>query len=467
MSPKNSNLLERFLQFNAEHKLFSAGQKICIALSGGIDSVVLFDLFIKIRQKLDLEICAAHLNHQLRGEEADSDQVFVESLCSSQNVPCFVDKKDVRTYGRERKMSTEEAAREVRYAFLKETARRTDSHLIALAHNANDQAETFLDHLTRGAGLAGLSGMEPVREDFIRPLLFATRKDIELYARQNGLAFRIDSTNTDVSYKRNRIRHELLPLLEKYNPRIISSLNKTAAILGNADVFMQNQAKEAYNSCLIAKDAEKIILDIESYLLYFPALQRYILAHSLKELSQDERLIDFDLVERINTLIKKRAAGKKVPLTEQVAVTVAASELVVGCFRQGSEEIILDPVAGLHELWDGWILEINSESKPLEQMLLNGSESDASVDADLIHQPVKVRTWRRGDRFQPINFAGSKKLSDFFIDLKVPFYLKKRIPILECPSGIVWVAGYRLDNRFKVTAKTKNILRCELRKNAG
>jgi tRNA(Ile)-lysidine synthase len=467
MSSNNNNLLKRFLQFNAEHKLFSAGQKVCIALSGGIDSVVLFDLFMKIRQELDIEICAAHLNHQLRGEEADSDQAFVERLCASRNVPCFVDKRDVKTYARERKMSTEEAAREVRYVFLKEIARRTDSHLIALAHNANDQAETFLDHLTRGAGLAGLGGMVPVRENFIRPLLFAPRKDIELYARQNSLAFRFDSTNTDISYKRNRIRHELLPLLEKYNPCIISSLNKTASILGDANAFMQNQAQEAYNSCLIEKDAEKIILDIESYLVYFRVLQWYILAHTLKELNQDERLIHYDVVERITNLIKKRSAGKKVLLTDQVAVTVTASELVFSCFRQSSEEIILDPIAGLHELWDGWILEINGESKPLEQMLRNGSESRAYVDADLIQQLVKVRTWRRGDRFQPINFAGSKKLSDFFIDLKVPFYLKKRIPILECPSGIVWVAGYRLDDRFKVTAKTKNVLRCELRKNAG
>ena len=460
------DILDTFISFNKKHQLFNFGDSILVALSGGVDSVVLLHLLHRLMKEWGLKIHVAHLNHMIRGEESDGDELFVIELCAKWDVPCTVNRRDVPGFQKKEGISVEMAAREVRYKFLDEVAREQQCRCIAIAHNANDQAETVLDHLMRGSGITGLSGMPVKRDHYIRPLLFATRDEIERYAQEQALSFQKDSSNEDVSYKRNRIRHNLIHIIEEqFNPRAVSALNKVSSIMTEADEYLDYSANEALKHCIRYKDRDKIILDIIEFLAYFNILQKYVLRKALKHLGRDERLLNFKVFEKIRLLLEKRRYGTFLDLGQNVQIRLSPDELVIGTFHQHDEEIQIDSIPFKSDLWDGWNLEINRDGKPLDEIVKNSDLNVAWVDEDCLQGTLKVRTLREGDRFYPLNFKGSKKLSDFFIDKKIPFYERQRIPVLECRKGIVWLCGFRLDDRFKVTTRTKRVLNLKLSRN--
>lgn len=460
---KNQNLVNQFLQYNRAHRLFTGGDRIIIALSGGLDSVVLFELFYQIKQQYNLTLHAVHFNHQLRSEASDGDETFVKQLCASKKIPLTIERFDVGAYCVKNKLSTETGARECRYSFFRKMAKWLDFPHVATAHNANDNAETILDHIIRGAGLRGLRGIAAKRDIFIRPLLFAGREEIELFARENNIAFREDATNKDIVYKRNRIRHVVLPVLkEQFNPRIIDALNHLGANMTEVDKYIEFETEKAFNNCLKFKDKQKIILDIEDFLAYFTALQKRILVYSLDLIGQDPRLADFDFYQRLEQVLQKKQSGKIFNITKQLHITADKQNLVIWQDPPDLKALTHVIIPGEYPFWEKHIFEIKKSKKPLE---FHGKDKTSEwIDADKIVEPLQIRAVKPGDRFHPVNFGGSKKVSDFFIDEKIPVYERYTIPILTCKTGIIWICGQRLDDRFKITDKTKKVLNIRLRK---
>ncbi|HQI49996.1 MAG TPA: tRNA lysidine(34) synthetase TilS, partial [bacterium] len=296
-------MIEQFIAYIREHDLFRSGTRILVAVSGGIDSVVLVDLLAQLAPEWRLELYAAHYNHQLRGADSDGDEAFVHALCAERAIPCETGRGEVRAWARQHRLSLETAGRTLRYAFLQETARRRGCTVIATGHHAGDQAETVLDRLIRGAGARGLAGIAPrspaasAREPadaaasepeplwLIRPLLFASRTAITVWAEARGLTWREDASNRDRRIRRNRIRHELLPLLQTYNPRIESALCRTADHLRETEAFLCSAAREALDRCRVEESWGKIVIEKEPFLSYFIILQKYALQEAWRRIS--------------------------------------------------------------------------------------------------------------------------------------------------------------------------------------
>lgn len=459
------NLQSELIKYSKRQKLFSAGDKILVAVSGGVDSVVLLYLLYKISPKLKFEIYIAHFNHQLRGEESDGDESFVKNLANELSFPYFAGSKNVAAFAKTTKQSIEMAARECRYNYLQEVANKIGANLIATGHNADDQAETILQHFLRGSGVAGLVGIKPQINNIIRPLLFATRQDIKNYAQKNKIPFREDSTNRLTIYQRNQIRHELLPHLENnYNPSLTKALNRMGENFLELENYLIEQSQNALETCIKQQDSTKIILDISEFFTYFSLLQKYVLKAALKKIHLDPGLLDFEKLAQINALLQKKQSGGKIKLNNTVDFVVSSDEIYIGPPDQDIPPLRIKTVPGYYDLGSGWIIEIFKEPLPSSSVLKNSSSFEEWIDQEKVAGDMLVRSTRDGDSFFPINFNGSKKVSDLLIDSKIPVYARKQIPIVECDNGIIWIGGMRLDDRFKITNSTKNILHLQLRK---
>jgi len=455
-------LERRFGEEIKKGALISPGDKILVAVSGGVDSVVLLDLLWGIRKEYALELKVVHLNHQLRGKEADQDEEFVKRLAEDYGLECICQRADVKGFVEKNKVSIETGARLLRYEFFEEVLERTGFDKLATGHQGNDQAETFLDRLLRGSGLQGLAGIPASREKFIRPLLFATREEIQRYAREKGLPFREDSSNRSLEYRRNRIRWELIPLLEKFNPRIVQTLTRVCQILRENEEYLRHQAQEALQRAAKKVGKKEIILDIKKFSSYFIIVQKYVLFLALELLGVRGERVGFHEIERIVDLVKQGRKGRRVPITEEVEATLEEEGLVL--YRRLREKLYQRiEVSKSYCLQDGevrfssQVIELNNHPPQFDD-----NRNVELVDYDRLSQPLILRSPQRGDRFRPLGMKGFKKLSDFFTDEKIPRYLRERIPVLECSEGIVWVCGLRIDDRFKITPQTRRALRVEV-----
>ena len=458
------DLFRTFKKTLQKRAFVEKGNHVLVALSGGPDSVALFDLFYRIRQDLDLKISVGHYNHELRGSESEADELFVKNLCQERDVEFRCERGDVSKFAKKAKLSIEQAARIMRYDFLERTADSISADVIATGHTANDQAETVLDRLIRGSGITGLKGIPERRDKYIRPLLGFRRHEIMAYIKHRNLEYCVDSSNRELNYRRNRIRHELLPLIKQnFNPRIVASLNRLAHIMSENEAFLLSESQKAFEQCIQSQESDKIVLDILCFLTYFKVIQKYMVLLGIEKLGISKDQVDFTILEQVIYNVKHRRSGKFVDVGRECQILVAGHELV---FRRILDEALPNPVEvdmqnEYHPLWDGIVLKIKqcNSSKISETYKSNSREV---VDSQTLTPPVKVRVYKKGDRFYPLNLGGSKKLSDFFTDEKIPIYRRKRIPILECNSGIVWVCGYRLDERFKITPNTEKYLQLEI-----
>jgi tRNA(Ile)-lysidine synthase len=458
-------LLQNFTEILFEYSLIELGDHVLVALSGGPDSVVMFDLFCRVRQELQLEISAAHFNHGLRGTEADADEEFVKKLCQRANVECWSDRGDVQNFAKKKKLSLEHAARKMRYNFFERVANSTKANAIATGHNANDQAETVLDRIIRGSGITGLEGIPVKRGKFIRPLLWTKRSEIMDYIQERNLAYRIDSSNVDIQFRRNRIRHTLLPFLQRdFNPRIVPTLSRLTQVMSENESYLLHESQKAYKQCIKFRTSDKIVLDILCFLTYFKIIQKYILMLGLEELGVLREYVHFSLLEQAINNIKRRRSGKILRVGKNCRVFVAGPEFVLQLDQlEESQKIVqINLEKEEHQLWAGLILRSKRYKRKGNSASFQSSTLVEIVDWEKLVNPVRVRVFKQGDRFFPLNMGNSKKLSDFFIDEKIPIYKRSQIPILESRDDIVWICGYRLDDRFKVTPQTRTILRLEL-----
>jgi tRNA(Ile)-lysidine synthase len=458
-------LFQKVKETIKKYFMLSGQERVLVALSGGPDSVCLLHVLKNLKEELRLDLSVLYVDHGLRPEEVVGEKKFCENLCAKFSIPFLVKSIDVISYAKENKLNKQEAARELRYRVFDDTAREINAHRIALGHTADDQAETLIMRLLRGSGHAGLSGIPPVRGKFIRPLIRVQRKEIKQYLEEERIDFIVDSSNLKKDYLRNTIRLSLMPLIKEMNPNIIDTLSRTAAIF---------REEERYFEILVAKTLMKLISrktdsNIELFLSPLEAMEKIILRRTLRRAIDETnglRGINFVHIEDIIELIKKGKAGDRLYLPHGIRAIKAYSTLILTSEPPVKLDIYTLEVSGEAVLKEAGILIKASiqGSQDLEIKDLRPSDVFAAFDADRLIFPLIIRPRKEGDFFYPHGFGKKKKIQDFFVDEKVPREERDAIPLIISGEDIVWVVGYRGDERFRVTGGTKKVLKLEIKK---
>jgi tRNA(Ile)-lysidine synthase len=455
-----STLLSRVKGTIRRHCLLQIGDRVLIACSGGPDSAALLNLLYGIKDNYQIQLYLAHINHGLRGSDSEKDETFVKSLGRVFDLPVFVKKIGVKKLSQREKLSIEEAARMARYEFFEALADRLKIDKIATGHTQNDQAETVLMRLLRGAGPAGLSGIPIKRGRIIRPLLKVPRKDILKYLKVNRIRFRVDKTNLKSHYLRNKVRNRLLPQLSKeYNPNLVAVLSRTAENLSESQSFINQQIELQTGRILSRQDKNSIILNLPKLRRLSLVLQKGMIRSAWQKLSGELYPLDFDEVDRVLRLAISGKAGQRVNLKKNYWAEKSRASLI---FMQKEPKLNKLRIPLKKEIrLDKLHLKIKSEifnRSDLPDKISTRNEREAYLDLDKFTLPPVLRGWKNGEKFKPLGMEGSKKLSDFFTDLKVPRYLRENVPVLSSNGRIAWVVGYRISEDFKVIPQTKRVL---------
>ncbi len=446
------------------HQMISTGEAIGVAVSGGIDSVALLDILVNLREEFQVSLVVLHLNHGIRGEEAERDQRFVQDLSKKYALPYLTRRVDVPIYMKETSLSLQEAARELRYRFFDEAIKEHNLDKVALGQTADDQAETVLMRFIKGAGSRGLKGIPYVRGVYIRPLLELWRQQLQEYIEQRGLSFVEDSSNLKNTYLRNRIRHELLPYLMQYNPNIKQRLVRLAQVLGEDELCLEGQAQQLSHE-IIKKGNMEVSIHIPDLLRLPSALQARILQGSFEHISSG-KVLEYPQLKGLLQMVQGVGANKQMPLPGGYWAAKIYNTLLLRADKgeekgKGLKEIILQ-VPGITMLQD---LGMKIEATVCEgQASYRPDPREAYLDHNRLRFPLRLRSYRPGDSFIPLGMKGKKKIKDFFIDLKIPRGKRKQIPLIVSGGDICWVAGYRIDERFKVRKETNKTLRLALLK---
>ena len=465
-------LAQRVLHFIQKEHLVSTPSCLLVAVSGGPDSVCLLHILAELREKLGITLHIAHLNHKLRGAESEADARYVSELAHRLGIPVTTEERDVKAHQARQHISLEEAAREVRYTFLSQVAQAIRAEEAAAGHTADDHTETILMHLVRGTGIKGLQGLKPRTQwqlagnsvTIVRPLLQISREETAEYCRQHHLAPRIDTSNLSLSPLRNRIRHQLLPLLKSYNPQVAEALQRTARIAGDDLGFIDQQCLQLWAE-IAQKQGNVIIIDKQRLLKSPSVLRRYLLRMSIEKLVGNIKDIEMRHIEDIMSILTK-PAGKRLDLPGGLIFAVEYDRYMLTQDRES-----LSPFPPLEDEFPlklpgettlpGWRIEAIITGPSIVKGkgigLINNALT-AHFDLDKAGDRLSVRSRQRGDRFQPLGMSQPKKLGEFMIDAKIPQAWRGRIPIVCSQKHILWVVGWRIDDRAKVTEGTKRIL---------
>ena len=442
------NFIHQFSTYNLAENLFSKTDKIVVAFSGGCDSMVLAHVLHAIHQP----IVIAHCNFKLRGDEADADENFAKNIANDLKVPFHSIAFETEKFATENKISIQQAARELRYNWFEDLRKKNGFDKIATAHHLNDSIETFFINLLRGTGINGLTGIPSKNEKIIRPLLFTTRNEIEAYAKENELHFRNDSSNLSDDYLRNKLRHHVLPLLQEINPSFEKTMQQNVRNLKDAKL-LYDFAVEKKSKKLIAKNNDECRIDFKLLMhqtapktLLFELLQPFGFNHS-----QTNEIVENKNLQSGSSFF---SASHKVLKHRNELIIVANT-------AQIDSIIYVDEQTKIAETFIGKFTFQKEEWKADDK--ISTEKNIAMLDADKIEFPLLLRTWKRGDYFYPLGMnRKKKKLSDFFIQEKLSLIEKEKIILLCEKEKIIWVAGKRIDDRFKITNQTKNILKIKL-----
>jgi tRNA(Ile)-lysidine synthase len=479
LAKKEITLEQRVLHYIQKRSLFSPGVTLLVAVSGGADSVCLLHLMLQLHKELDVKLQVAHLNHKLRGEESDDDAWYVVDLAHRLGVPVTMDTRDITAYRERRRCSLEEAAREVRYNFLAEAARKSGASCVLVGHTRDDQVETILMHIIRGTGIAGLRGLQdratlrpgengsPLA--VVRPLLEVARQETVDYCRRSKLEPRNDSSNESHVFLRNRIRLELLPVLRNYNPQIDAAVLRLAAIAADQVSYIEAQASTLWNE-IAQTEGSTVYLDKKEMLKLLPTMQRHLFRMAIEQLAGNLRDIEADHIEAMLNLLSS-PAGKSLCLPHDLKLLVEYGRLILTFTGTSScpfpllENEISLTIPG-ETLLPGWKVTVGIGKKIVSADTNGENNFTASFDLDKTGKQLLVRARKRGDRFQPLGMKQTKKLQDFMVDARIPRTWRCRVPLLCSPQQILWVVGWRIDNRVKVTEATKKVLNITFEKAA-
>jgi tRNA(Ile)-lysidine synthase len=439
-------MLQRFKQFIKQENLFLTNQKILIAVSGGIDSVALCHLMHEAGYSFGI----AHCNFKLRGDDSEKDEKFVNQLSKRFDAPFYTKRFDTLSYTVQNKISVQMAARDLRYAWFEEIRKKNHYDFIAVAHHQDDEVETFFINLIRGTGIAGLHGIKAKSGKIVRPLLFTGRKEIEEFSKKNKIKFREDKSNQSTKYLRNKIRLQFIPMLKELNPDIESAVKSEIQRIKQIENIFQK----------LVKEKQEEIQSIEGNIIKFNISK--LLQIENNEIFLYEFLKPFgfsgDIIQQILKSLKAES-GRQF-MSDSYRILKDREYLIVSPYQTDDVLESFIVTKGYKELQVPVHLKF-SENKFSKKTDINKDKNFAYLDLEKLHFPLQIRKWERGDYFIPFGMTGKKKISDYFTDIKLSLFEKENTWLLCNGDDIIWVIGHRIDERYRITTKTKNIFIAE------
>ena len=457
-------MLDKVIEYIKENEIIKQGDKILVALSGGPDSVCLLHILHRLKEPFNLKLGAIHINHMLRGEEADNDEKYIIKLCDELGINHYVKRIDIEYVARDTNVSLEVAGRNERYKAFEKIREKYEYDKIAVAHNANDQAETVLMRIMRGTGLEGLTGIKSKRIDgIIRPILCLNRQEIEEYCEKNNLNPRIDASNYERTYSRNKVRLDILPYMkENFNKDIIDTLNRMTLLLQKDNEFIEEYSNKCYN-IYCENYGEKIKVSKNLFEKEMDSIITRVLIRVFKEISNSYQNFEMKHIYEVVNLAKK-STGKKLNLTNKIICENLYGDIIFSKEDKPKEKIEDNEVKINKDdifnkvIFDDYTIRFEVvENKNKVEFSKNNLIK--LFDYDNIEKEIIIRYRKDGDKITPLGMNGSKKLKDIFIDLKIPREKRDTIPIVCFDDNISWVVGYKTSQLFKVTKNTNKILK--------
>jgi tRNA(Ile)-lysidine synthase len=436
----------KFLSYNIDNQLFKTTDKILLTVSGGMDSVFMVYLFLK--SGIDFGI--AHCNFKLRQEESEKDEQFVRGLAKQNKLPFYTTAFDTKAFAANKGISIQMAARDLRYAWFEKIREENNFDYIATAHHKNDVAETMLINLSKGTGLAGLHGIKAKNDKIIRPLLGFTRKEIEGFIKKNKFDYREDKSNADTKYIRNKIRHKVIPELEKINPSLIETLCQEGQQFLELEEIISQKIEEVKKECVLI-DNDLVKINIEKLKSLSP-LKTYIY-YLIKDFGFNITDVS-DIINGLEDQSGKVYYADKYQLLKDRKYLIISSKT-----EMKAKEYIVNSIADFKEL----PISIHGSIKSKTNIEISKLNTIAYLDEGKIQFPLVLRKWSKGDIFRPLGMTGNKKISDFFIDEKLSLLEKENTWLLTSNKTICWVVGMRISETYKITTATNNVLLLELK----
>ncbi|WP_066889726.1 tRNA lysidine(34) synthetase TilS [Clostridium nigeriense] len=455
-------MINKVRDFVIENNLIQNGDKVLVALSGGPDSVCLLSILYKLKDYFNIEIGAAHVNHMLRGEEALKDEEYARHICCELGVEFFSRSIDIKKISESKGISHELAGREERYKFFEIISKENGYNKIAIAHNANDQAETILMNMMRGSGIEGLCGIRSKRKGgIIRPILCLSRSEIEEYCSENKLNPRIDKTNLENIYNRNKVRLDILPYMKNnFNKDIVETINRMANLLQIDNDFIEKECNNSYKKyCTINK--KELVISKEAFLIEKAILTR-IIKKSFIEFSGKHNNFEMKHVYEVISLANN-STNKRINLPNGIIAENIYGDIYlkfINKVKSENKEVILNK-----NQVDKRNIEYEDYNISFD-ILTNKNNIEFSnnllikyFDYDKIKEKLIIRKRKNGDKMVPLGMNGTKKIKDIFMDLKIPVEQRDNVPILCFDNEIAWLVEHKVSDRFKVTRETKNIIK--------
>ncbi len=460
----NLKIEEKVHQMITHRDLLRSGDRIVVAVSGGPDSVALLACIVALSPRWNWEISIGHVNHGLRGAESDEDAAFVEQLGNLFGLPVSIRKVNLRK--QYFKQSLQAYARVIRYQALENILQERCATKIAMGHTADDQAETVLMWMLRGSGTGGLSGIPPKRgARIVRPFLDLSRRDIVAYLDERQLTYRMDSSNNQPVYLRNRLRMDLMPQLKEYAPGIVNVLSRQAAIIRDDHVYLEQVAADAFQEVCVINNEGEIQLERLALLDLPLAIRRRVVRHGLQQMNGNTQGPSFGIIQRLLDRLENGQSGWTIQInTVDISqeydrlvflkrMTIGPNDLSLAPLREIGVEIpgeVLWPLTGQRMVLS---------RKHVKKIVSQPNALEMHLDADTFTPELRIRSWRPGDVFHPKGLGGrQKKLQDFFSDIKFPRSKREKVPLLVSPEGILWVGGLREDDRFQVSSGTTSVV---------
>lgn len=445
-------VMDNIKRFN----LIRENDNIVVGVSGGPDSMALLYVLLQVRDYIDINIYIAHVNHGVRGDDALSDRLFVQEKAKELNLPFYYKDVDMVGYAKEKKITAEEAGRELRYGFFRKILSELGAGKIAVAHNKNDQAETLLLRIMRGTGIDGLRAMELINGDIIRPILNVSREDIENYISKNQIETVLDKTNLQSIYNRNKVRLELIPFIkDNFNPNIIDVLWRLSQTAALDSEFLHQHTKEKYNLLVKNERDNSIILKGTLYNLEDKAIRLRIIRMAIFKIKKSLEGLSESNINSLDELFLRGETGKQIDLPGGLIGRISYDNLIIEYAQSGFDKYEYELFLGENLLEKlNLIIDINV----IEGNIIIKDKDTRCFDYDKIKGRLILRNRRNGDRIVPYGMNGSKKLKDYFIDMKIPKDKRDKIPILLDDENIIWVCNFVSSELYKVTENTKRMM---------
>ena len=446
--------------------LIEKNDKILIALSGGPDSICLLDIMIKLKDEYNLTLYAAHLNHRIRGIDAQEDSLFCQKICKKNNVTFFVKNIDIPELAVQQSRGVEEVARDVRYDMFFDIKNKLGINKIAVAHNLDDQAETMLMKMFRGSGIQGLRGIDYKRKDgIIRPLLDIYKSQINEYCDVNNLNPRIDKTNFESDYSRNKVRLDLIPYIENnYCENIKQILSRTANVIRDDYNYIEKVSKEHYELLVKNKSADEIILDLPLLKNTDTAIQKRVIRLAILDIMGN--LYNIENVHIVDSLsLLEKSDGKIINLPKNLKAYIKNEDYIITTKNQENEEITYEckiEINGKTVVNEIGLTVTTSVLPAKDSLALPVSKYIKVFDYDKIVGSLYVRSRKIGDKLSPIGLTGTKKIKDILINKKIPADTKYMFPIISDDEQILWLLGYRISENYKIDDNTQRVIRIQL-----